>query len=77
MGVDLVGWNVAVGLEQLPCLDKVGPIDWKVFLVSPSLFIVCFFRHLSVYRVSRRTFYAEQLWHRKITKIPRAGVISI
>jgi hypothetical protein len=47
MGVDLTGWNVAVGLEQLPCIGKVGPIDWKVFLVTPGQFQVFSFCHLS------------------------------
>jgi hypothetical protein len=48
MGVDLIGWYVAVCLEQLPCLGKVGPINWKVFLVAPILSFF-FFCHLSVY----------------------------
>jgi hypothetical protein len=68
MGVDLTGWNVAVGLEQLPCIGKVGPIDWKVFLVTPGQFLVFSFRHLSVFRVSRSSFYGEPLWERNITK---------
>jgi hypothetical protein len=61
MGVDLTGWNMAVGLEQLPCIGKVGSILRKVLLVTPGQFLVFSFRHLSAFRVSRNRFYAEQL----------------